>query len=107
MRMCDYVEGQENMAGGGQKASCAHSHGCIKHRMKYSNIYLEESCSHGKKFSLAFYFHDAHTSESVSHLHQLSPHKMTNNNLIQPPMIIFCAALSFFLHNFLSIHLLC
>lgn len=45
--ICDCVEGQETMASRGQKASCAHSHGCIKQGMKYSDMavrYFEENC---------------------------------------------------------------
>lgn len=62
--MYDCVEGQENMVGTGQKASCARSHGCIKEgsRGKYSNmvvrLYQKELLTQGvyrKKFLTAFY----------------------------------------------------
>lgn len=36
--MCESVEGQKDLAGQGQKAFCARSHGCIKQGMKYSNM---------------------------------------------------------------------
>lgn len=64
--MCDCVEGQENMAGRGQKASCARSHGCIKQGMKYAIMEVHSfqrklliQCTHREKFLMVFYSNNA------------------------------------------------